>query len=191
MDITWEGLRHALGIGLEPKDYTLLQICLRAAVIYVGGLLILRLGKNRFLGKETAFDIIVGFVLGSILSRSVNGNSPLFLSIAAGAFFIALHHLSAYLAFRWHGFGRIIKGEPELLIRDGRPVEKGLTEYRLTRRDLEEALRLKAHLDDPTQVQEAWFERNGEISVIPRTKEVKVLEVQVREGIQTVRIEIS
>src|SRR5215217_6663161 len=94
----FNGLSQAFGLGLEPKHFTLLQICLRATVIYLGGLLLLRLGKNRFLGKETAFDIVVGFVLGSILSRAVNGNSPLFLSLAAAGLFIGLHRLSAYLS---------------------------------------------------------------------------------------------
>jgi len=187
----WPALQQAFGLGLDPKDYTLLQISLRALVVYIGGLLILRLGKNRFLGKETAFDIIVGFVLGSVLSRAINGNSPLFLSLAAAALFVALHRVSAYLSFRSHRFGRLFKGKPGLLIRDGRMVDEALAEHRLTRHDIEEALRIKGHLDDPAKVREAWFERNGEISVLPRSGEPKVVEVRVHEGVQTVRIEIG
>lgn len=42
------------------------------------------------------------------------------------------------------------------------------------------------------QVQEARFERNGDISVLEKKgKEPKVVEVAVREGVQVVRIEIS
>ena len=186
-----ESLNWALGIGMDPKTFNVLQVSLRAFVIYLGGLAILRVGENRFLGKFTAFDIILGFVLGGILSRAINGSGPLFPTLIATSLLVGLHFLLARTAFHSRRFGQAVKGMPEVLVRDGEVVWEGMRRKSLSERDLEEALRLKASLTTCEQVEEARFERNGDISVIKKKSEPQVVEVQVRDGVQTVRIEIG
>ena len=184
-----EEIRWALGVGTDASDFTALQVCLRALLVYLAGLAILR-AENRFLGKETALDILLGFVLGSLLSRSINGSAPLGASIAGAVALVGLHRGLASLAFRFPGFGALVKGRPRPLVRDGEIDWDGMRRQRITRRDLDEALRLKAHLDDPAKVREARFERNGEISVLPReeARPPRVVDVAVEKGVQTVRI---
>lgn len=191
MENLWEGLSWALGIGTDPKSFSALQVSLRAIVIYTGGLAILRVGENRFLGKFTAFDVVLGFVLGSILSRAINGSGPLLPSLAATALLVTLHYLLAKTAFHTRRLGDLIKGRPETLVRDGRILWDGMRRKSLSQRDLEEALRLKAGLESCDQVQEARFERSGDISVIKKKAEPRVVEISVRDGVQTVRIEIA
>lgn len=191
MDNLWDGLSWALGIGMDPKTFNTLQVSLRAIVIYLGGLAILRIGENRFLGKFTAFDIILGFVLGGILSRAINGSGPLFPTLIATTLLVSLHFILAKTAFHSHRFGEAVKGTPEVLVRDGEVVWEGMRRKSLSERDLEEALRLKASLENCEQVKEARFERNGDISFIKKKAEPKVVEISVRDGVQTVRIEIA
>ena len=191
MDNLWDGLRWALGIGVDPKSFNALQVCLRAIVVYLGGLLVLRVGENRFLGKFTAFDIILGFVLGGVLSRAVNGSGPLVPTLLATGLLVGLHFILARTAFHSHRFGETVKGKAEVLVRDGEILWDGMRRKSLSERDLEEALRLKASLTSCKQVEEARFERNGDISVIRKKKEPKVVEIAVRDGVQTVRIELS
>jgi uncharacterized membrane protein YcaP (DUF421 family) len=191
MESIWEGLGWALGIGMDPKTFGILQVSLRAFVIYLGGLAILRIGENRFLGKFTAFDIILGFVLGGILSRAINGSGPLFPTLIATTLLVSLHFLLARTAFHSRRFGQIVKGMPEVLVKDGEIIRKGMRRKSLSERDLEEALRLKASLENCEQVKEARFERNGDISIIKKKAEPKVVEISVRDGVQTVRIEIA
>lgn len=191
MENLWEGLRWALGIEMDPRSFNVLQVSLRAFAIYLGGLAILRVGKNRFLGKFTAFDLILGFVLGGILSRAINGSSPLFPTLVAASLLVGLHSVLARTAFHSRRFGEAVKGMPELLVKDGEIVWEGMRRKSLSERDLEEALRLKASLENCDQVKEAWFERNGDISVIRMKAEPKVVEISVRDGVQTVRIEIA
>jgi uncharacterized membrane protein YcaP (DUF421 family) len=174
-----------------PHSFTVLEMCLRALGIYLAGWAILRIGGNRFLGQETAFDIVLAFVLGSTLSRAINGTAPLLVTLAASALLVALHHLLAWMTWRSRSLGSFFKGTPEPLIQDGRPLPHGLRRYRISQGDLDEALRLNAHLDDPGQVKEARFERNGDISVVKKDKEPRVIEVKVEPGVQTVRIEIA
>ena len=188
----WEIIRGALALGEEPKAFSTFEMSLRAILVYVAGWAILRAGGNRFLGRETAFDIVLGFVLGSTLSRAINGSAPLFVTLAACALLVVVHQALAWLTYRSHGFGVFLKGRAETLIRDGQVVERSLRRHQISQGDLEEALRLNGRVADPGQVQEARFERNGDISVLEKKgKEPKVVEVQVREGVQTIRIEIS
>lgn len=189
----WETIRGALGLGEEPKSFDTLEMSLRAILIYLGGWAILRAGGNRFLGRETAFDIVLGFVLGSMLSRAINGSAPLFVTLAASALLVLLHQVLAWLTYHSHGFGLFLKGRAQTLIEDGQVVERNLRRHQISKGDLEEALRLNGRVADPSQVQEARFERNGDISVLEKKekREPKILEVQVREGVQTIRIEIG
>lgn len=191
MENLWEGLIWALGIEMDPRSFNVLQVSLRAIVIYLGGLAILRVGENRFLGKFTAFDIILGFVLGSVLSRAINGSGPLIPSLTATALLVTLHFLLAKTAFHTHRLGSLIKGRPEPLVKDGQILWEGMRSKSLSERDLEEALRLNAGLESCDQVKEARFERNGDISVVKKQMESKVVEIQVQDGVQTVRIEIT
>lgn len=188
----WETFRGALALGEEPKSFSTLEMSLRAILVYIAGWAILRAGGNRFLGRETAFDIVLGFVLGSTLSRAINGSAPLLVTLAACALLVLLHQVLAWLTYHSHGFGLLLKGRAETLIRDGQVIERSLRRHQISQGDLEEALRLNGRVADPGQVQEARFERNGDISVLEKKgREPKVVEVQVREGVQTIRIEIQ
>lgn len=188
----WETIRGALALGEEPRSFNTFEMSLRAILVYLAGWAILRAGGNRFLGRETAFDIVLGFVLGSTLSRAINGTAPLFVTLAACALLVLLHQMLAWLTYRSHGFGLFMKGRAETLIRDGQVIEKSLRRHQISKGDLEEALRLNGRVAEPGQVQEARFERNGDISVLEKKgKEPKVIEVAVREGVQTIRIEIA
>ena len=174
-----------------PQAFTVLEMSLRALGIYLAGWAILRIGGNRFLGQETAFDIVLAFVLGSTLSRAINGTAPLAVTLAASAILVALHHLLAWITWRSRRLGAFFKGTPQVLIRDGETIPQGLRRYRISPGDLDEALRIHAHLDDPGEVKEARFERNGDISFVKKKGEPQVVEVRVQEGVQTVRIEIG
>jgi uncharacterized membrane protein YcaP (DUF421 family) len=191
MQELWEGIRWLVEPHAGPHSFSVAEMCLRAAGVYIAGWALLRIGGNRFLGQETAFDIILGFVLGSTLSRAINGSAPFLITLVTAALLVALHHVFAWVSWRSRPWGKILKGRPEMLIQDGRRLEEALRRYRISAGDLEEALRLNARLKDPTQVDEARFERNGSISVIEKKREPRVLEVRVQEGVQTVRIEMG
>jgi uncharacterized membrane protein YcaP (DUF421 family) len=190
MDPLWEAIRHAFGAGIDPKSFTVAQVCLRALIIYLGGLFLLRIGDNRFVGKSTAFDIILGFILGSILSRGVNGSAALLPTLAAAAFLIFLHWLLAWTALHSRRFGLFVKGKPETLVRDGEILWDSMRRKAFSRGDLEESLRLHSN-DDIGRVREARFERSGHISVLEKPKESRIVEIRVQEGVQTVRLEIG
>jgi uncharacterized membrane protein YcaP (DUF421 family) len=183
-------LQSTLGIGLKSEDIGVLQMSLRAAIVFVVTLAIVRLGKKRFLGRATAFDVILGIMLGSIVSRAVTGNAPFVPALAAAAMLMLMHWFFSAIALRWHGFGALVKGRPRVLVRDGRAEPEAMRAAHVTEHDLQEDLRSKS-VSRLEEVAEARLERSGQLSVIKAEPEPKVVEVTVRNGVQTIRIEIA
>lgn len=178
-------------LGLEAEDLTITQMALRAVIVYVTALLMARLGEKRFLGKSTAFDVILGIILGSVVSRAITGSSSFFPTLAAGFVLVGLHWLFAVIAFRSDQFGTLIKGSPRTLVENGQVLWNAMQKSNISRNDLMGALRSQARVSDVGQVQMACLERSGDISVIKVDGPPKILEVDVADGVQTVRIQIE
>jgi len=183
-------LRFVLGIGLDNKEINALQMGLRAIIVYIVTVLMVRLAKKRFMGQATAFDVILGIMLGSIVSRAVTGNAPFLPALVAAAALLLMHWLFSGIAMRWHGFGGLIKGHSLPLVRNGQIDWEVMRTAHTTEHDLWEDLRGKG-ITDLKQVAEARLERSGQLSVTKAAQEPKLVEVNVAEGVQTVRIEIA
>src|SRR5690606_26376253 len=130
--------------------------------------------SRRFLSQATAFDVIVGIMLGSIMSRTINGSALFLPTMVAGLVLVGLHWLFAFIAFHTSLFGPVVKGEPVLLIKDGVVQEEGMRSANLTRSDLNEALRLRYGDTDPKKIRRAYMERDGNISVMPYEDETRI-----------------
>ncbi len=188
-DQAWTQAQSLLGLGSDIGDVNSIQMAFRTVVIYLSALIVVRLASQRFLSKASAFDVIVAIMLGSIMSRAINGSAPLVPTVAAGAVLLGLHWLFATLAFHTSWFGDLVKGRRVLLIEDGEVQAKGMRKTGLTQADLAEALRLQTGHTDPAKVRRAYLERNGKISVQTARQEPRVVEVAARPGVQTLRIE--
>ena len=185
-----DGLDELIGLSKDARQLDVGEMAIRAAIIYTVTLAIVRLGKKRFMGSGTAFDMIVGIMLGSMASRALTGNSPMVPTMVGAAVLVLMHWLFSGIALRWHGFGTLVKGDVQTLVRDGKVDERMMRKVHMTERDLEEDLRSEG-LADPSRVKEARLERNGKLSVIKSQGEPKVVEVEVAAGVQRVRIEIG
>jgi len=186
--------RWALGLDASsPRDYGVLQSCLRAVLIYAAGLVVLRVGEHRSLRRGGVFDLVLAFVLGSTLSRAINGSATLLPTRGVAILLVGVHRLIAAAAFRSHRLGSLVKGDAAVLVRDGEPLPDVMRRFSISRRDLEEGLRLHevARVEDAA---EAWIERNGDISAVRRKgspAEPRVVEVAVEAGVQRIRIELG
>ncbi|MFN3651258.1 MAG: DUF421 domain-containing protein [Armatimonadota bacterium] len=191
MDQVGEWLEALLGLSRDVEQVNAAQMTLRAVVVYAFTLAIVRLGSKRFLGKGTAFDIILGIMIGSIMSRAINGSAPFVPTLVAGTALIGMHWGLAALSYYMDWFGPLVKGHPVLLIENGTIRREGLREASLSEKDLQEAMRLQAKRTDAEGIRLAYLERDGSISVIPEDPEPRILEVTVRDGVQTVRIQLD
>jgi uncharacterized membrane protein YcaP (DUF421 family) len=166
MEQAWEVVEQALGLGLEGKHLSVLQMSLRAVVVFILSIAMLKIGDKRFMGKSTALDVFLGIVFGSTVSRAITGNAPFGPTLAAGFVLVLLHWLFAAIAFRSHGFGKLVKGNKRLLVLGGEIQWSAMKKAHVTTQDLEEALRREGEEPDISRIKESHLERNGDISII-------------------------
>jgi uncharacterized membrane protein YcaP (DUF421 family) len=161
-----EATNSILGLNAASQDLSFLQISARGVVVFIAALVMVRLGDKRFLSKKTAFDAILGFILASMLARAVNGTVSFFPTLGGGFVLVGLHRALAYLARDSHRFGILVKGRCDRVIKDGIVDDQALRRNNLSKHDLVEDLRLNGNVQDPQKVREAYFERNGQVTVV-------------------------
>jgi uncharacterized membrane protein YcaP (DUF421 family) len=141
------------------------QVCARAIVVYIILIGFVRLGKKRFLGQATAFDVILLIMLGSISSRAISGTAPFVASLGATLILILFHWVISYFAEFSPALGYMTKGSDTLLIKEGRVSREALKSAHMSDDDLAEDLRQRG-VEKMSQVKEARLERSGKLSVI-------------------------
>jgi len=168
MNAFWNSLEIFLGLGVQPKDLTFVQISVRGIIVFLATLIMVRLGHKRPLAQKTPFDAILLVILASVLARAINGSSAFFATLGGGVVLVLVHRLFAYLAFYSHGFGILVKGEPDTIVRDGECDFEMMRRNHVSIHDLEEDMRLSAHTDDLSKIRVARVERSGDISFIKK-----------------------
>ena len=168
MNALHEVYLKVIGADGHPSELTVYQISLRCLIIFALGLIIVRVGDRRSLSEKTAFDAIFIVLLGSMLSRAINGNAPFALTIVSCFVLMIIHRVCAWGAQRSHAFGKIIKGRDIVIVRDGKIDWKALGRNLVSKHDLEEDLRLEAKTEDVNDIRVARLERSGDISFIKK-----------------------
>ncbi|MGI8543732.1 MAG: DUF421 domain-containing protein [Aridibacter sp.] len=181
----------AIGSDQDYVKLSILQMILRTIIVYGVALGLIRLGKRRFLGSYTSFDILMGFVIGSILSRTITGREDFFNTIIVIGTLMALHYVISYITYYSSNVSDVIKKNERQLVKDGELDRQAMQDSKLGDNDLLQALRQKGSVQKLEEVEAAFLERDGSITVIPKKADPKVLKVEVEEGVQTVKIIIS
>ncbi len=81
---------------------------------------------------------------------------------------VALHRLFAFLTFYSHRFGMLVKGRPDVIVRDGQCDVSMLWRNHVSTHDLDEDMRLGVHTDDLSSIRVARVERSGDVSFIKK-----------------------
>jgi uncharacterized membrane protein YcaP (DUF421 family) len=172
-------------LGLPSE---IIQTSILAVLVYLIALIVLRFGAKRFLGKSAAFDIVLGIIIGSVISRAINGTAKLFPTIAAMVILVGLHWVFAILSLYSEKIGSIVKGKSNLIVKEGKILSRQMRRNQISKIDFMMHLRLDGKLTDIKNVKEAYLEKGGRISIIPKNLEPKIIDIEVKEGIQVVRI---
>jgi uncharacterized membrane protein YcaP (DUF421 family) len=155
-----------LGLGMEPKELTFLQVSIRGLIIFVTTLVIVRLSTKRSLAEKTAFDAVLVVIIGSMLARAINGSGPFFPTLGGGFILVIIHRLFGLSAYFSHAFGILVKGKAEVLVQNGMLRRRNMVWNHISQHDLEEDMRLDAKTEDLSKIKIARVERSGDISFI-------------------------
>ena len=186
-------------LGLQADKLSVGQMCLRAAVVYLIALLMVRIvGNRRFAGKYAAVDIILSITLGATLSQAIVNASTFLPILCAALVLVSMHWLMAALSFRIPVVEQWVKGTPQRLVQDGQINARILKNASITQKDLDMVIRSQGSLRELEQVALAILEPSGDISVISKSTEEssppapavseRIVDIDVAENVETVRL---
>lgn len=155
-------------IGSDADSILWWQMVVRGLLIFAYGLVLVRLAPIRSFARMGAFDIVLVVILGSILSRALTANAQFLPTLAAAAALVLFHALLAWISVHSRAFGFLVKGGPIRIIREGEVDRRAMRRAVMNRGDLELALRENG-VADPRQVEAAYLERNGKVTVLSRS----------------------
>ncbi len=161
-----ELLQTLLGISTEAKELTFLQVSVRGVIVFIATLVMVRLSSKRSLAEKTAFDAVLVVIIGSMLSRAINGSAAFLPTLGSGFVLVLLHRLFGFTAYYSHAFGIMLKGKPAVLVQNGRLQHKNMLWNHISEHDLQEDMRLEAKTEDLSKIRTARVERSGDISFI-------------------------
>ena len=165
--------RHSLFCGARMSDLFDLampwwEFILRAVVVYVVVLGMVRLSGKRALGQITPFDVLLIVLLGNAVRNALLGkDTSLGGGLLLAATLIGINYGVGWLSTRSRKVEALVEGEPVLIARDGEVLASVLKRELVTRADLEAAMRQQGctHI---SEVSLALLEINGHITIVPR-----------------------
>ncbi|OLL30826.1 hypothetical protein BTH42_15195 [Burkholderia sp. SRS-W-2-2016] len=150
----------------EGRTLDPLQMGLRAIVIFVIALAMIRVSGRRSFGQRSPFDSVVVILLGATLSRAIVGASPFIATVVASFLIVLCHRMLAWACMRSRRFELLVGGSEREVYRDGKFNAREMHAALVTRTDIEETVRQKTGSRSLDNVAAAILERNGEVSVI-------------------------
>jgi uncharacterized membrane protein YcaP (DUF421 family) len=140
---------------------------LRATVIYVFLLVLIRLLGKRTVGHSSAFDFMVALVLGELVDEPIYGDVGMAQALLALAVIGGWHALNEFLSYRSPRVERLTGGAPRVLVRHGVVDRRAMAAERVNDEELSSLLRQQG-IDDLADVEAATLEPSGRLSVLKR-----------------------
>jgi uncharacterized membrane protein YcaP (DUF421 family) len=153
--------------GVE-NHLTTAQEGARAVLIFVYGLVLLRLCGPRLFGHWSALDIVISIMVGSALARAMTGSAPLIGTMVAAAVMAFLHVVLAHWVARSNRAAHVVEGKAVTLIDHGRIDHAARKRSKISEADIREALRQRGidGEEKAANVKRMTLEPSGSLSVV-------------------------
>ena len=146
------------------------ELVLRAVVVYVFLLVLLRLTGKRQVGQLAPFDLVLLLVISNTVQNAMNaGDNSVTAGLLLAVTVVGLNMVVAQLTFRSKRLEGLVEGEPQVLVHNGKLNSRLMDREKLTQHELMAALRQGGCLS-VDEVHAAILERNGSITVVARSK---------------------
>ncbi len=143
------------------------EIVLRTAIVYLFLVVALRISGKREVGSMSILELVVVLIISDAVQNSMVGeNTTLWGGLVAVLTLLGLDYALKYVTRRSRRLRRAIEGEPRLLVRDGRLLNRALAEEKVEPSEVRAAIRAQG-LERVEDVKLAVLETDGTISVIP------------------------
>lgn len=146
----------------------------RAIMVYILVLIVMRLMGKREIGQLQPFELVISIMIADLASIPMTDPGvPIFNGLVPILGLLAMHLLITLLNIKSVNLRKITCGKPTILVYRGKIDEEALRKERFTVSELQERLRGKDvfNLGD---VEFAILETNGEVSVITKPNKMNV-----------------
>lgn len=144
------------------------NLTVRTILLFVFVLLMMRWTGKRTVAALAPFDLAVVIMIGEVAAIPIADLKVDLLHGLWPVLLLGILHVSLATAnLHYRRLEELVEGQAALLVKDGRPILRNMRRERVSRRDLQAALRLK-NVHDLGDVKEAWMEHSGGISVVLR-----------------------
>ena len=144
------------------------EFVVRGVIVYVFLIILIRLTGKRQTGQLVPFDLILLLVLSNAVQNSMNGgDNSVVGGLISSVTLVGLNYVVALATYKFKWAETLIEGRPLILVHNGELVKGALQRARLTRHELDAALR-GSGCNALHSVHSAVLENNGQISVTLR-----------------------
>lgn len=147
---------------------------LRAIIIYIFVLLVMRLMGKREIGQLQPFELAISIMIADLASIPMSDiGTPIINGLIPILGLLVMHLLISVLNMKSLKFREVICGKPSILIYRGKIDEKMLRKERFTVNELEERLR-GSNVVNIGDVEYAILETSGQVTVIQKSEKKNV-----------------
>jgi len=145
-------------------DLDIWELVVRAAVVYVVLLLLMRISGKRTVGQFTPFDLLVVMLLSEAAGPSMGGkDQSLWGGLIVCVVLLTINGLVALTTTHFRAAEQILEGKAVLLGRDGVLFESVRKRHRVSNNEVDAALRASDCKLDAMQTM--YLEADGQITV--------------------------
>jgi uncharacterized membrane protein YcaP (DUF421 family) len=155
----------------QGKELTTIQMSCRGLVVFFIALLLIRISGRRSFGIHSPLDNIITIALGAILSRAIVGASGFVPVVVCCTVIVLLHRVVGWMIVHNKIIERLVEGEKIILYKEGHFIDHDLGKALVGKEDILQGVRKTALTEDLEQIDKIYMEKNGEITVIRRSKE--------------------
>lgn len=138
---------------------------IRTVILYIGITAAMRMMGKRQLGEMQPAELVVALMIADLAVIPMQESGlPLLQGLVPIAILVALELVLSTMMLKLPAFGKLVSGNPVVIIQDGKLLPRALKTLRMSVSDLSETLRQQS-IFDIRDVQYAITETNGQISV--------------------------
>lgn len=148
----------------------MLIIFIRAILLYLLVLVVMRLMGKREIGQLQPFELAITILIADLVAIPMQDTGiPLIAGIIPVLTLLIAHLTLSYINLKSDRLRGVICGKPTILVENGKIVEQNLRDSRYNLNELMEQLRIR-NFSNIADVEFAILETNGQVSVIPKSQ---------------------
>jgi len=151
-----------------------MDIVVKAALVYLGLLIVLRIAGRRMLDQLNSFDLVIILIISEAVQQTLIGDETSFTAAMLAVITLVVLDVGISLfQQKFPASRKWIQGTASLLVVHGVPQREIMRRARVSEDDILESARRRQGLGRLDEIEFAVLETSGVISIIPKRESEK------------------